>query len=817
MSIRSRVVFFILAGGALPVFACGSGVAAFGPGPEIDGGAANAGQGVGQPCSDAQRCRPGLACNGGTCAPGRSSPDGTACVISAECIEGSYCGPERKCAPAGPGEPGASCASDADCKSGLRCNVVGLGAQCQPEGDGDVGAQCTVSGDCFGGLLCANGACTPNPPGTPPLGVPTWSGEGCPPEEAGPVSAYFRVPRGKDDGDFFRLPFPNDVRRVGGRPNLAGFPTPGPGILGYDAVARYVDDVAANTDGFSTYGTVVMRFSGEIDYDSFKAPGVVRYVDVGADATNAPDLGHEWAASSGRSAYVCPNALSVRPPTGVPLRSGRTYAVVVSSGAKAKDGSVVRRAPDLDIVLGASAPSDPSLAAAHAAYAPFRTWAAARGIAPSSLASVAVFTVASAKRPAEKLAAAVSAAALPTASGWIRCGDAPSPCPDTNGSRACPAPSAAFDELHALISLPIFQKGTAPYVNPADGGDLAYDGAGTPALQRTEQVCASLTIPKGTPMPTGGWPLVVYAHGTGGSYRSHVNEGVAAALANVTDTNGTAVAYAVLGIDQVAHGPRRAGSSASPNDLFFNFQNPGAARGNPLQGAADQMALVRFARGLDLGAGASPTGAAIRFDRIAFWGHSQGATEGGIAMPYTPEVSGVVLSGAGGSIIDALLTKTSPVNIASAIPLILSDPGNVSAFHPVLSLLQNAIDPADPLNHARALTFEPVSAPLAKHAFVPYGIKDTYSPGAVQSTYVLAAGLALVASPPGVVPDAIGELSPLTAPAGGNRDGRTGVTRQYAPNGYDGHFVAFRDATALADVKNFLADVATNQVPHVGR
>ena len=42
-------------------------------------------------------------------------------------------------------------------------------------------------------------------------------------------------------------------------------------------------------------------------------------------------------------------------------------------------------------------------------------------------------------------------------------------------------------------------------------------------------------------------------------------------------------------------------------------------------------------------------------------------------MPYaTSDVSGVLLSGAGASLIDALLTKTSPVNIAAAVPFVLA-------------------------------------------------------------------------------------------------------------------------------------------------
>src|SRR5439155_1044339 len=87
------------------------------------------------------------------------------------------------------------------------------------------------------------------------------------------------------------------------------------------------------------------------------------------------------------------------------------------------------------------------------------------------------------------------------------------------------ARSSDFDELHALVKLPIFQAGTAPYLTPADGGAISMD-AGAAKVARTEDVCLSLSVPKGA-APAGGWPTVVFAHGTGGSFRSHILDGVA--------------------------------------------------------------------------------------------------------------------------------------------------------------------------------------------------------------------------------------------------------------------------------------------------
>jgi hypothetical protein len=812
-----RIFFGLLGAGAVALVmmpACGGGGAVtlaetpmFDGGPEGGEGGLPSGRGVGQPCDAANACRTGLACNGGVCAPSHASADGAACVISAECKDGLYCGPARTCVAAGTGADGASCTSDADCKSGFRCNLAGLGAQCQAEGTKDVGGMCALSGDCFGGLLCADKLCAPPPPGgPPPLGIPTFKGVVCE-DETGPVTAHFSVPRGAPaDKDYFRLPFPNDVHMKSGKLDLTGFPTPGSDLLGYDLVDRWARYLEQTGTGCSAYPTVTFRFSGEIDFASLKDNSATKWVDI--TPGEGGDLGHAWSGTTGRTAYVCPNAVSFRPPIGQPLKPGHTYAVMMTNGAKAKGGGAIAVAPDLTAVLGATDPGG-ALSAAWTSYAPLRAWAASKSFATSSLVNAAVFTVGKHDDIAKKLATAVASAPAPTATGWVKCGGgAVSPC----AQGACPATAdPAFDELHALVTLPNFQKGTLPYKEPADGGDLVLDGAGQPIAQGTISVCLSLTVPK-TTMPASGWPLVVYAHGTGGSFRSHVTEGVAGRLACVDGTTHVAV----LGIDQVAHGTRRGASLVSPDNLFFNFSNPSAARGNVLQGAADQMSLVRFAKSLSLPAATSPTGADISVDNVAFWGHSQGATEGAIAMPYTPNVTGAVFSGVGASLIDSLLTKKNPVNISAIVPVVLSEsPANVGSSHPALGMLQNAIDPADPLNHASGIIG---AGPLAKHVFVPYGQGDTYATPVTQLTYVVAASLAVAAPPASVTkPDDL--LSAATpVPISGNTAGNlTAVVRQYAPNGYDGHFVVFKDADGKVNADRFLADAVGGGVPAFGR
>jgi hypothetical protein len=718
----------------------------------------------------------------------------------------------------------------------LRCAIVGFGTQCAPEGSGDLKAACKTSTDCLGGLACLSGACNVTIPGVPTFGFPTWQGETCE-KDSGPALSYFRVPRATGNKDFYRLPFPNDIRTKNGHPDLTGHPTPGSELLGFDPVDRYLRAIEAENDGFGGYSTVYFRFSSQFTLLPGPATSSFAVIDV---TKNDPEFGHtfgngsQWLSWFGGSKYICGNYAALRLVDGTVYKPGHTYAVYLHDVLD-PNGAPMGVDPEFTAMLAASAPADPALATAYAKYQPFRDYlatAADAGVSPpaaSTVINAAVFTIGHPDREITNLATAIQPLPAPVPAGWVKCGAAPSPCADITGDRACDAAQdAAFDELQANVPLPIFQSGTAPYLNPQDGGQI---NVASPAVVRTQNVCLSLTVPKGVAMPANGWPLVIYAHGTGGSYRSHIKEGVAKALAAVTADN--TVPIAVLGIDQVQHGPRRGGSTQSPDNLFYNFANPYAARDNAMQGAADQMSLAKLAATLNI-TDTALTGAAVKIDpaAIMFWGHSQGATEGGISAPRISQLSGVVFSGQGASLINALLSKTSPVNISAAVPFALSDidpakptklPGGI--FHPVLSLLQTYIDPADPLNHAAAM-IPPTSG--GHHVFQVYGQSDTFAPPITQKIYALAADLGVIIHDPKVtMPDDIG--TETNAPVTVNRPRAakrlTGVVRQFAQTGmpgpdggvilYDGHFVAFHNPTAQHDVYRFLDDLAKGLAPTV--
>lgn len=820
MALAFSLAWGCKSGGGSSVYTPSGGAGGSGGG----GGADALGLGVGEACTADHQCRPGLLCDDGTCQPGHNKEVGEDCIISAECSDGLFCA-DGQCAPAGTGVDGDTCTTDADCASGFRCALDGFNAICVPEGDVDLGGACGMSTDCFAGLACVEGTCAQVPPGTPPFGLP-FAGVDCEdPDEAG-SAALFRIPRQAEDVDFFQLPFPNDVRREGSTLDLSGFPTPGDGLLGYDLVQRYVDAVEATADGWGMYQGVLMRFSGRLDSDSLQQAGTVALVDL----TDGLGKGLYWSYSPGRNKYICHNRVLIRRSEGVTFEPGHTYAAYLTTLIRAENGSAVARPADLVGLLADNPPSEAAVLDHWAKYLPFRQYLTDNTIDRDTILNAAVFTVGHPRRVVEQVQPAIDAVTAPAASGFTLCDSGvTSPCPDAAGPRGCAAADPDYHELHALVTLPVFQRGTAPYLDPADGGDLDTSG-GMPSQVRSEQVCMSLTIPK-VAMPAGGFPTVIFAHGTGGHFRSHVVNGVARSLAQgVSDGQGNTVHAAVLGIDQVQHGPRRGGSTDEPSDLFFNFVNPAAALGNPQQGAIDQMALFRFVPTVDFTTG-SPTGTPfVLSGTTAFWGHSQGATHGAIATPYA-NWAGVVFSGQGGSLKDALVNKTSPVNIAGVIPFVLGDfdaEGKLphGRHHPVMELLQLYIDGGDPVAYNRILALDPVGALEAKHVFQLYGQGDTFTPSAVQKAYAGGVGVALAAHHGSVssvdTVAGLDDADELPLPASGNRDiGAKTVSvllRQYAPaSGDDGHFVAFDIAEANQDALRFLAGALSGVTPQVGQ
>ncbi|MGE3633152.1 MAG: hypothetical protein AB7P00_24860, partial [Sandaracinaceae bacterium] len=702
-----RAVAFLI--GCLGLGLVGCECDFFEPG-DVDGGSPNGRLGDG--CMATSDCRLGLVCTGGLCDGARDGVEGSPCELTADCTDGLYCAPDRMCATAGQGGAGADCDSTADCVQGFVCIVEGFSGVCRMAGAGDIGAMCGTDVDCAAGLACQmgeGGARTCQSPGASagdagvprPL-LPLWAGETCDTTAEDPPIAYFTVPTGDRavDGDFYRLPFPNDIRRSANGLDLSNHPTPST-ALDVDVVGRHIEVAEEDLNGFATNPVIYFRFSVPYEWNDVTGDTFLLIDITPGSPEYGLNLGRAWLTTAGRiTRYICPNWLAMRRGHGAPLRAGTTYAAVLLRGVRAGEGDghvTYARAPDLDAVLAATRPGGEPLATAWDRYQPLRDFLESpeAEFTSDDVLTVAQFTTQDPTAQVPALREVIRADAAPTLTDVTLCdGVATSPC-DDGGARRCGPVNDDYWEIHARINLPRFQAGTPPYATPEDGGGIALDAMGRPIAQATESVCMVMTIPKVTSEPTQGFPLVIFGHGTGGAFTSAIDDDLARTFAS--DDGGSGAPRAItVGFDLPMHGTRRGASTREPRYLVFNYANPRASRDNFMQGAADFLSLVYWAESFSLPAAQAPTGFDVRFDpsRIAIVGHSQGAGHAMLMIPFEPSVRAAVISGGGGDLTESLLSKTSPIDIAHAVPLALLDPdadGSLAGGdnHPALALIQS--------------------------------------------------------------------------------------------------------------------------------
>ncbi|HXU83093.1 MAG TPA: hypothetical protein VN914_16975 [Polyangia bacterium] len=776
--------------------------------PLPDGGAdgAVASNGVGTPCTSDASCRTGLTCSAmtHTCQAAGNRPAGGTCTLTAECMAGQVCTVDGVCGPRGTKTEGQSCVLESDCAAGLLCNLQTLPGTCAKVGNGDLGSACSQATDCLGGLICSLGKCQTLD------SIEPWPGAACPesPPAAG-ARVIFKVPQPSDQSeDFYRLPYPNDIRKSGGKLSLAGHPSPGARYLPFDPVQSYIALAEQDLTGFGTNPTIYFRFTRAPKADSALAPGVVSLVNI---TPSSPEYGKARAilppeVRTGKSYYVCAPYLIVHPVWGDPLRAGDTYAAIIRQGLTDEAGAAFNRDDDFGMMLTPTVTST-GLGSAWGAYAPLRAWISDQRVDASVILAAAVFTTQKVEDPIQGLRKAVREAPIPGMKDLVKCdGASKSPCDDgkigMDHVRGCIGTSTAYDEYQGTVAIPIFQTGKKPYETAADGGGIEFDATGKATAAGSEDVCFTLTVPKGSP-PGGGWPLVIYAHGTGGSYRSVVENGLAEDYAK-GELAGGAAPMASLGYDGALHANRRGGSERSPDELVYNFVNARGARDTTLQAAADLFVLARAMEGTGF------AGVPVNTGKLMVYGHSQGGNAAALAVPYEPLFGASVMSGTGGTLSFSLLAKKKPVDIAAGVPLLLGDP-KVDEFHPVLSLLQMYFDRSDGVNFGRRLFKEPPAGVNAHSVLHVYGTEDTYAPVKTQQTYALSAGFPVLAP---AVDDF--KLMPVTAPVKGNAGGVTAVEAQFVPMGYDGHFVSTQNLTARRLIQQMLGTFARDGLPTVG-
>jgi hypothetical protein len=510
--------------------------------------------------------------------------------------------------------------------------------------------------------------------------------------------------------------------------------------------------------------------------------------------------------------------VAVGPGLGVLLAEGHSYAAVLTSRVKGTSGAPVTASPDFQGVVAAAqtgsiatmyqaaiAQAQSMLGSALApdgaqivAIAPYTTNAATgemfalrTSLETMPVPALAWDAASMAPMGAVKFAAPVNGA-LPagfTASldAWL--GVAPKLADGSDNPDYLVTNVLPHDNIAAIGSA-VFQA--ANFLNYASGGysvvddaTFARDASGNivPSSARpTTPIWVSFAVPT-TPMPAGGYPCVIVAHGAPGSRASMFMD-----LANALAGQG----WIVAGIDMITQGPR----TIEPQyqvDQFTDWENaPGATYKGP-DGMADNLDAnghpsVTGSRngnldiegdGVNFGAwrdqvreaeidtsqlarvlasnpdlSALQTGAtAPKIDptRIAYVGGSYGALIGGVTAALEPSIRLWMLNAGGGQFV--LHVDDAPATEAAVKQAMLVAFGITGQFVDETNLVavlgQTAVDPSDPMSFAPYLVTSPgiiagKPMPPASVLMVEALYDETLANSATESL-ARAAGLGLAA------------------------------------------------------------------------
>lgn len=575
-------------------------------------------------------------------------------------------------------------------------------------------------------------------------------------------------------GEPYAAPFPGEhMRREDGTIDASIFPNPN----GADFIRDLRRIASTELTGFGTTSGVFFALTDPIDegalptmQESLQADAPVFLVEI-ASGRRIP-IEVEFREEGGP--HGTSNLLSLLPLQGVPLSPRALHAAVVRRGLV--DG--VSRGMRF---LAADRRPDGLSEAAFERFRSALDMLESTGLDPEEVAGLTVFET---QDPVEGMRLAYEAA---------------SPLVPSAGTFELTEVYEDFCVFHSTVDMPVFQAGEPPY--DSGGGAWALEG-GRPVLQRHETANFWVTLPR-SPAPAEGYPTVVFIRTGGGGERPLIDRGLRTTPGGpTTPGSGPAIHLARAGWAGVSidgpHGGLRNITGGDEQLLIFNFVNPVAMRDNIRQSALE----IALAAELIDQVIVTSTACAGTLDaeNVALFGHSMGATIGPLAMAVQPRFDALILSGAGGSWIENVVHKQSPLPIKPLAQILLKYEGvELHEHDPALSLLQWAGESADPPVFGRYID---------AHVLMFQGIVDTYILPPIANATSLALGLD-AAEP--ILEPSIADLMPLVGrgtvglPVTENVNGRTRVVLQHAEDDIeDGHEVVFQTEAPKHQYRCFL-------------
>ncbi len=309
-----------------------------------------------------------------------------------------------------------------------------------------------------------------------------------------------------------------------------------------------------------------------------------------------------------------------------------------------------------------------------------------------------------------------------------------------------------FCELRGRVRVPMFQRGTPPYDRD---GRFEIGDDGNPRVQREEDVPVTLTLPR-TAMPAGGFPLVMYFHGTGGTSEQVVDRG-AVREAGGSPTKGEGPAHVLA-----AHGfatfqaalplnpERYTGPVGISGRSYLNLTNLGAYPDTFRQSTIEQRWFLDALEDLvitpemvrDCALPAASGGYRLATQQVFALGQSLGGQIINMVGAVDPRVRGVVPTGSGGywalTIVSAEIAEG--FDTLTLIGNLLGAPSLRDHLHPGLQLVQSSFEGAEPMVFARRLAMDPLPGHPVRAIYQPVGIDDPGFPNPIYAAMALASG-----------------------------------------------------------------------------
>lgn len=537
---------------------------------------------------------------------------------------------------------------------------------------------------------------------------------------------------------FYNIPYPNDLRlNADGSPDLTGLPIPDNNIF-----AKSLKSIAGDREGFPVNSAGYFEFNlpvAQQDVNEVIAADTdspILLIDIDPDSPNRGELLPTVASTFRQDLnYIPSSLLSVAPAPGIILHPNRTYAYVVKRSLDDAFGRPLDVSPTLDKLIDGEIPAGELGDEAQQLYQPLWETLSEIEVDSDEVAAATVFTTGDVVSDFAKLSDEVLERYDVTIENLELAPDG--------------ASNPRFYELQGTVTMPQFQKGTAPY-NTEGLFEFAEDGS--LIEQRTEEVPVVITIPK-TPIPSEGYPLVAYYHGSNGLSTQVVDRGPipepggepipGLGPAYVVAEEGFAAVSSALPLNPERFDDNR-------DDSYLNPLNVAAYRDTFRQSVIEQRLLLEAIEDLEISSeviGADvdedillPPGENITFQSssVVALGQSYGAQVANIMAAIEPKIGAVVPTGSP-SYFPLLISEQE---FAPLVGLLFGTLQPINFLYPALNLLTGtATEVVDPIVYMPHIAQRPLPGNPVRSIYQPVGKGDTQVSEAVFNANALASGV----------------------------------------------------------------------------